>query len=447
VHFGGMHLGGSHVHFGGSHAHFGGSHLHFGGSHVHFGGSHLQFGGSHRHFGGSHFTTGHFGGRRFGVRHFAAPGFSSGARFGHATHFGDHFAAGRGFNPARPGAATPNLRNVAGVGGETERAHAFRHGHFGWRGFRRDYVGWAGPVFWPYAYDDVLDYAFWPYGGYGPYGDQFWAYGYDDVFAGILLPYNYASVYGGEAPAVAEANPQGSVTAPPSSLAQLCGAAQPISGALSTDSIAKAVRPTPDQRAKLDALGKSEANAEKTLRASCSTQVPTTAVARLDEVQTRLQDMIAAVNIVRAPLADFYSSLSDEQKAEFNALGQSQPTRSAAGQPASLTQLCGPQNAVPVVSVGQIDHTVRPDAKQRTELVALRDAANKADAMIVATCPAQPPLTPPGRLDAVGARLQAMLRGVQLVRPALQNFYASLGDQQKARFDAMNEQPTANQGT
>ena len=46
-----------------------------------------------------------------------------------------------------------------------------------------------GRVFWPYAYDDLFDYAFEPYyDGYD--GDLFWAYGYDDLFAGVLLPYD-----------------------------------------------------------------------------------------------------------------------------------------------------------------------------------------------------------------------------------------------------------------
>jgi hypothetical protein len=36
------------------------------------------------------------------------------------------------------------------------------------------------------------------------------------------------------------------------------------------------------------------------------------------------------------------------------------------------------------------------------------------------------------------ARLQAMLQGVETVRPALDSFYASLDDAQKSRFDAAN---------
>jgi hypothetical protein len=413
------------MHFGGGGMHFGGS-PHFGGV-QHFGGMHLGGGGTHfsaQHFGGTHFAAGRFGGQHFGARPIATP------LGGHAGRFAA--AHGAQISGAVPGAAT------AGFG----EARAFRHGQFDVSHFRRGYVGWAGPVFWPYAYDDFVDYAFWPYAD--AYNDQFWAYGYDDLFAGTLLPYDYAAVYGyaPAQPATVGVNPQPS--GGPPALAQSCGSPQAAAGAPSIDSIAQAVKPTPEQRAKLDALANSQASAEKTLRASCGAQVPTTALARLDEVQTRLQAMIAAANTVRMPLDDFYSSLTDEQKARFNAIGQSPQTPPGAAQPASPAQLCGPQNAVPVVSSERIERAVQPDAQQRSELVALRDAATKADDMILAACPAEAPLTPPGRLQAVLNRLEAMVKGVETVRPALQSFYASLTTQQKARFDAMSEQPALN---
>jgi hypothetical protein len=43
------------------------------------------------------------------------------------------------------------------------------------------------------------------------------------------------------------------------------------------------------------------------------------------------------------------------------------------------------------------------------------------------------------RLDAVDARLTAMLSAVEIVRPALEEFYASLTDEQKARFNSWGE--------
>jgi len=50
------------------------------------------------------------------------------------------------------------------------------------RGLRAAFVPWYGPVFWPYAYSDVFDYAFWPSG----YDDGYWAYAYDGFFDGVF---------------------------------------------------------------------------------------------------------------------------------------------------------------------------------------------------------------------------------------------------------------------
>ena len=269
---------------------------------------------------------------------------------------------------------------------------------------------------------------------------------------GFLLPYALVAPgggYGGYAyapgrPAVATApqtgaGPSGGAPAA-SSASQLCGSAQSLAGGAAIESIGKAVHPTGDQNAKLDALKNAEDDAGKTLSASCSQQTPTTAVARLDAVQARLQAMIQAANTVGGPLNDFYGSLNDEQKAAFNALGAQRD-----GAAPNLAQMCGPNNAIPAVAVDQIDSAVKPDDKQRQALNALRDAAGKADDAILASCPKEAPLTPTGRLDAVKGRLQAMLDGVNAVRPPLQDFYASLSDEQKAKLDALTQPPASQQ--
>ncbi len=399
------------------------------------------------HFGGGHFGFGRFGGARFGSSRFAMHHFGGLNRFafGHsfgASRFGRH-SIGRYGAGARFGS---NFARAGAAGAVGRESLGYRHGQFGQGRFGRNFVGWAGPVFWPYADDDLFDYAFWPYDAYGPYYDQFWAYGYDDLFAGVLLPYDYMGLYGGYGaapPATGQAPPQPATPVAGSSAAQLCVRGAPAPGGVPTDLIAKAVQPNSDQRAKLDALKTAEAAAEKALADSCATQAPATSLGRLDAVQTRIQAMLRAADIVRTALGDFYSSLSDEQKASFNGLGGNpQAAKQGAAKPTSLAQLCGPQNAVPVISVEQIDKAVQPDAQQRAALAALSEAANKADETILASCPSQAPLTPPGRLDAVRARLQAMLNGLGIVRPALQSFYASLSDQQKSRFDSLTL-PTA----
>ena len=47
------------------------------------------------------------------------------------------------------------------------------------------------------------------------------------------------------------------------------------------------------------------------------------------------------------------------------------------------------------------------------------------------------PQTPAAQLDAVKTRLTAMVEAMKTVRPPLEAFYASLSDEQKARFNTM----------
>ena len=59
-------------------------------------------------------------------------------------------------------------------------------------------IGWVGPLFWPYAYSDFVDYTFYPYAY-----DTFWPYAYDDVYDGMFGA--YALGYGGTYAAVGPA--------------------------------------------------------------------------------------------------------------------------------------------------------------------------------------------------------------------------------------------------
>jgi LTXXQ motif family protein len=63
--------------------------------------------------------------------------------------------------------------------------------------------------------------------------------------------------------------------------------------------------------------------------------------------------------------------------------------------------------------------------------------------MLKSSCAADDALTPPARLAAVGKRLDTMLEAVKTVRSALNDFYASLNDEQKAQFEAIGPQRTS----
>lgn len=119
------------------------------------------------------------------------------------------------------------------------------------------------------------------------------------------------------------------------SLAQSCGAAQ--SGLLTwpTSEIDAKIRPTDAQRTSLAALQDATAKAADMLKASCQPSDAITPPARLEAVGKQLNTMLEAVKTVRTALDDFYGKLSDEQKAQFEAIG---PRRAASSDRSGATR-------------------------------------------------------------------------------------------------------------
>jgi hypothetical protein len=113
-----------------------------------------------------------------------------------------------------------------------------------------------------------------------------------------------------------------------------CGASQAGTSDWPIGEIEARVHPTEAQRASLKALQDATAKAADMLKAACQPSDAITPPARLEAVRLRLNIMLHAVKTVRAALDDFYSKLSDEQKAQFEAIG---PRRSAASDQPSTT--------------------------------------------------------------------------------------------------------------
>ena len=61
-------------------------------------------------------------------------------------------------------------------------------------------------------------------------------------------------------------------------------------------------------------------------------------------------------------------------------------------------------------------------------------------------CPQVTALTPVGRLEAMEQRLNAMIEAANTVRPALEDFYATLSDEQKAKFNRLGRQAAQSGG-
>jgi hypothetical protein len=87
------------------------------------------------------------------------------------------------------------------------------------------------------------------------------------------------------------------------------------------EQIEKTLNPTEAQRASLTALQDATAKAADMLKASCAPSGDLTPPARLAAIGTRLETLDEAVKTVHAALTDFYGQLTDEQKAQFEAIG------------------------------------------------------------------------------------------------------------------------------
>ena len=332
---------------------------------------------------------------------------------------------------------------------------ALEGGRHGWaprhawkRGLRAAFVPWAGHVFWPYAYSDIFEYTFWPYA----YDGGYWAYAYDDfvdtVFWGADSPYSAYARFGpaerpGNDGVIGGSRPRESSSMGQQALKQLCEAPEKGITAWPIASIEEAVRPTSERRAALDELKNAAAMAAAAFKESCGDRFAMTPPGRLRSMMNRLSATLEAVRIVRPALEKFYSSLSDEQQARFNALGpdigertqpQPQPQQEANAQ----TDSCGePKPSLTNLPIERIEAVIRPAGTQKEALDRLREATEKAVQTLQAACPVDVPLTPVGRLEAMEKRLEAMMQSAKLVQPALDEFYATLASEQKARFNTL----------
>lgn len=308
-------------------------------------------------------------------------------------------------------------------------------------------VGFVGPLFWPYAYNDFVDYTFSPYAY-----DTFWPYAYDDVFAGIYggyapeyyAPedaYAYAGSAGSESiydRAASRASQTTGSTAPSASSERICsGQARGLTD-FSIQKIADQVQPNQDQQNLLNALKAASVKAVDIMQQACPGELPSTPTGRLAAMRSRVDAMLKAVEVVRPALDKFYQSLSDEQRERFIAVDQGEQ----AGRPqrgADLNDLCqGDLRTKSGLPIDRIERTLHLNTDQEMGLRSLDQATLDSAKMLQAKCQPDQSLTPPGRLTAMQDRLQVMLKALDTTQAALSKFYGSLSDEQKAQFDRIS---------
>ena len=313
--------------------------------------------------------------------------------------------------------------------------HAWRRGH------RAAFVAWLGPVFWPYAYSDIFSYTFWP----TAYDPGYWAYAYDDfvdtVFWGTDSPYSAYARYPEPGAAITDYRARGRASVSPQTLRQLC--ADPDKGvtAWPIAEITRAVRPTPEQRALLDELKTAAAKAADVFKESCADSYAMTPPGRLRAMTNRVS---ATLNAVKDRTAGTRAVLQFAERRAKSAFQRARPEhrRACAAATGANAQAegCGdPKSSLTQLPIERIEAVVRPAGEQKEALDRLSDVTKKAVAGLQAACPDDVPLTPIGRLDAMEKRLKAMLEAADWVQDALDKFYAGLSNEQKARFNTLQQ--------
>jgi riboflavin synthase len=338
-----------------------------------------------------------------------------------------------GHNAMDSGIGNPAARRQVAAAAALAGWHGGRDANAWWRHGDGGY-GWVGPLFWPFAIYDVYDYAIW-----GD-GTGFWDYGYPDIYAAIFAPYGHDDLAAYAAP-----GPHGRRHRRVPSLQQLCGDDSRDMAGLAIDQMQQAIQPNEVLRAALDDLANTLSSAARMIQASCPAQTAFTAPGRLAVMQQRIGAMIMAAAAVQQPLGKFYDLLEDEQEARLNALAEDRRRISAAnGAAEAPAQACG---AAPPAALQwpaeEIEARLHPNDTQRAALKLLQDANARAVDILNADCQPEDATTPPARLDAMEGRLEALQRAVYLVSTALQNFYATLSDEQKAQFEAIGQKRTA----
>ena len=203
------------------------------------------------------------------------------------------------------------------------------------------------------------------------------------------------------------------------------------------------IGPNAEQMERLQRLGGALAAAADYLAKSCPTEIPPEPTARLQLMDSQIQVLTMAVDIIHQPLQDFEQSLSDEQRAKF--AGETPGKRKhsvrkhktiARNENAGL-RACGTSPAAIDWSIGEIDKSVQPNAQQRQALTDVQQAFGRAANDLQAHCPSSVPRSAVARLEAIESRLDATWRAILSIQVALQDFESQLNDEQKNRFQTM----------
>lgn len=187
------------------------------------------------------------------------------------------------------------------------------------------------------------------------------------------------------------------------------------------------IRPRPDQAPLVQQLGRALGATAAFMAKACPKTVPPQPVARLELMQSQLQALTMAIDLVRPPLQQLEQSLDAEQKIRFAAMPEH----------ASAAAGCGAAPAATDWSIDAIDQSVQPDQNERDAIADLKGAFVGTALDLHAHCPDPPPAGPLARLEAIEGRLDASWRAALSMQVALAKFEKALNVEQRSRFESM----------
>ena len=302
-----------------------------------------------------------------------------------------------------------------------------QRGASGWWQHSDGGYGWVGPMFWPFALYDIYGYALW--------GDGmgFWGYGYRDIYAAIFTPYDEDELARYVSP------PRGRKFRRFPTLERVCSDHAGELASLPVEQIRQSMRLSEEQQSILDDLRKASVEAAQAVHAACPSEAASTPSGRLAAMQQRLEAMKSAIERIRTPFEKFQESLDDDQKGELAALND-QRAPFAPKVPAAQSCMAPETLQWPA---SEIEAKLHLSDSQREELDALSRMSALARNTLNFDCQPEENLTAPDRLATADTRLDAMLDAIKWLRPALDDFYATLSDEQKAQFDTIGAKRTS----
>ncbi len=196
------------------------------------------------------------------------------------------------------------------------------------------------------------------------------------------------------------------------------------------------IGPNAEQMERLQRLGGAINAAADYLAKSCPNDIPQRPTARLQLMDSQIEVLTMAADIIHQPLQEFEQSLSEEQRAKFFSEAAVKSAGSARRDKTS-PRACGTYATAIDWSIDQIDKSVQPTEQQRSALTDVQQAFSKAANDLEAHCPSSVPRSAVERLEAIEARLVATWRAILSIQVALQDFESKLSDEQKNRLQTM----------